>query len=73
MTTTTDSKRVWRQDLLADLDQTISLLERLTAIVERDVVNKEFPALHAKHLGLAYLRAAETASRLAGDLHLTTY
>jgi hypothetical protein len=73
MTTTNDTKRARRTDLLADLDQTISLLERLTTIVERDVVSKEFPNLTAQHIGLAYLRVAETASRLAADLHLTTY
>ena len=43
MTTTTDAKKDRRTDLLVDLDKTIGLLERLTTIVEREVVSKEFP------------------------------
>jgi hypothetical protein len=73
MTSVYESKRTWRQEHLADLEHTISLLERLTTIVERDVVSKEFPNLIAQHIGLAHLRVAETASRLAQELHLTTY
>jgi len=73
VTTTTDAKKDRRTDLLVDLDKTIGLLERLTTIVEREVVSKEFPNLTAQHIGLAYLRVAETASRLTAELHLTTY
>ena len=75
MTTTSvyEAKRTWRLEHLTDLEQITALLERFTAIIERDVVSQQFPALTAQHIGLAYLRLAETASRLAGDLHLTTY